>query len=169
MAEDEWGLEQREPTEREKFFEEAHKQFVEKVKRVDAMMLAVVKAQVTVEQALAAFLEAHGKNPKHFLYTKNKIIECKKIDPPEVSRALWDLFEFCTHVRNELVHSLDDAQITAKTQKVREAYIAMTGNERQKQGIRDMNDAQMITSAIYHLGSYIVVATDNWEESKKKP
>jgi hypothetical protein len=40
------------------------------------------------------------------------------------------------------------------------AYLTVTDNERRKQGIREMDDTQMITSAIYDCGSLIVATTD---------
>jgi hypothetical protein len=51
-------------------------------------------------------------------------------------------------VRNELVHSLNDAKIKAKSDQVREAYLAVTESESQKQGVRDMSDTEMVTSAL---------------------
>jgi hypothetical protein len=161
-------LEERRPTERELLFEEAHKRFKEKLERIDNMILAVVKAQITVERFMISFLEAHGRDPKHFFFTAQKIKECKRIDPPEVGQTMWELLTLCSYVRNELVHSLDDEEIKAKTDAVREAYLAATENGRQKQGIREMNDTQMVTSALYDCGSHIVVATMKLEEENKK-
>ena len=151
---------EREITEREKFFEEAHKRSIELVARIDDMMLAVVKAQVTVEGSMIELLEAHGKDPQHYFYTSQKIKALKGIDPSEVGQPMWDILSLCSYVRNELVHSLNTAKIKEQSDKVREAYLAVTENERQKQGIRQMTDTQMVTSAIYHCGSLIVIATE---------
>jgi hypothetical protein len=99
---------QRELTERETFFEEAHQRFKKEAERIDNMILIVVKAQIIVERFMIGLLEAHGRDPKHFLFTAPKIKECKeKIDPPEVGQPMWELLSLCTHARNELVHSLD--------------------------------------------------------------
>ena len=119
---------------RKALFEEAHKRFKERIARIDDMILSVLKAQITVEQSMIAFLEAHAKDPKRFFFTKDKIKECSRIDPPEVGQTMWSLLTLCSHVRNELSHSLDDEQIKLKTNAVRTAYIAATENERQKQG-----------------------------------
>lgn len=151
---------ERELTEREKFFEEAHQRFKKEAERIDNMVLTVVKAQIVIERSMIELLEAHGRDPKHFLFTAPKIKECKeKIDPPEVDQPMWELLSLCTHVRNELVHNLDTKEIKGKCDKVREAYLAVADNERRKQGIREMDDTQMVTSAIYDCGSLIVVAT----------
>jgi hypothetical protein len=160
---------EREMTEREKFFEESHQRFKKEAERIDNMVLTVVKAQIVIERFMIELLEAHGRDPKHFLFTAPKIKECKeKIDPPEVGQPMWELLSLCTHVRNELVHNLDTKEIKAKCDKVREAYLAVTENERRKQGIREMNDTQMVTSAIYDCGSLIVVATEAKVTSDKK-
>lgn len=155
---------------REELFAQAHERSKKHVARIDNMILTVVKAQIIVEGFMASFLDAHGRDSKHFFFTAPKIKECKRIDPPEVGQTMWDLLSLCTYVRNELVHSLDDKQIRDKMDAVRAAYMAVTENLRQKQGIRDTNDTQMVTSAIYDCGSRIVVATDNkMAQDKKKP
>lgn len=153
---------------REEFFEQAHERFKRRAAEVDNMILTVVKAQIIVEWFMIELLEAHGRDPKHFFFTAQKITELKKIDPPEVGQAMWQLLSLCSYVRNELVHSLDNEQLKAKANTVREAYLAVTENERQKQGIREMTDTQMVTSAIYDCGSLIVVATDNKMAADKK-
>jgi hypothetical protein len=153
-------------TERELLYEEAHKKFVEKSKRISDMVLTVLQAQITVEGSMIEVLQAYGKDPKHFFLTGHKIKECKRLDPPGVGHGAWDLLTLCSHVRNELMHSLDDAAIKAKSDAVREAYLAVTENERQKQSIREMTDTQMVMSAIYHVGSLIVVATERLCEEK---
>jgi hypothetical protein len=160
---------ERELTEREKFFEEAHERFKKEAERIDDMILTVVKAQIIVERFLIGLLEAYGRDPKHFFFTGPKIAECRdKIDPPEVGQTMWKLFELCTHVRNELVHFLDTKEIKAKCEKVREAYLTVTESERQKQAIRDMDDTQVVTHAMYDCGSLIVVATEAKVAADKK-
>ena len=149
-------------------FEEAHVRFEEHIARIDNMILSVLNAQIAVERCMISLLETHGKDPKHFFFTAQKIAECKRIGPPEVGQTIWDLLMLCTHVRNELAHSLDNENRKAKIDAVRDAYLACTDSEVQKQSIREMNDTQMVTSALYHCGSIIVIATENNEGDKKK-
>ncbi|UWU75924.1 hypothetical protein N2603_39300 [Bradyrhizobium huanghuaihaiense] len=104
MAKEIWELEERVPTERELFFAEHRKRFDEDLKRVDDMILTALKAQIVIERQMIALLEAHGRDSKHFFFTKNKIKECKKIDPPEVEQPIWHLLSKCSWVRNELAH-----------------------------------------------------------------
>jgi hypothetical protein len=161
-------LKEPEPTEREKLFEETHKRSMERIARIDDMMQAVVKAQVTVEGSLIEMLEAYGKDPAHYFFTSKKIKALRDIDPPGVGRPMWDLLLQASYVRNELVHSLNEGKIKEESDKTREAYLTITQNERQKQSIRDMTDTQMVTSAIYHCGSHIVVATEKLAAEQKK-
>jgi hypothetical protein len=168
MDEESWILrDDPEPTEREKLFEETHKAAIERVARIDDMMQAVVKAQVIVEGSLIEMLEACGKDPAHSFFTSKKIKALRDIDTG-VGRPMWDLLLQASYVRNELVHSLNEVKIKEESDKTREAYLAITQNERQKQSIRDMTDTQMVTSAIYHCGSHIVVATEKLTADKKK-
>ncbi|MGY3591458.1 hypothetical protein ACVIGB_008963 [Bradyrhizobium sp. USDA 4341] len=150
-----------EPTEREKLFEETRKRAMELVRRTEHMMLSVVKTQVIVEGFMIALLEAYGRDPNRFFYTGKKIEELRdRIDPPEVGRPIWELLSLCSHVRNELVHSLHVDKIKEKSQKVREAYLAMTPEGACKESIKEMNDTEVVIDAIRDCGGYIVVATD---------
>lgn len=160
---------QRELTEREKFFEEAHERFKKEAERINNMILTVVKAQIIVERSMIALLEAYGRDPKRFMFTAPKITECKeKIDPPEVGQPMWELFSLCTHVRNELVHSLDTNLFKKKCDKVREAYLTLAESEARKKTIREYDDTQLVTNAMYDCGSLIVVATEAKEAANKK-
>ena len=160
---------QRELTEREKFFEEAHGRFKKEAERINNMILTVVKAQIIVERSMIALLEAYGRDPKHFMFTAQKVAECKdKIDPPEVGQPMWELFSLCTHVRNELVHSIDTNLIKEKCDKVREAYLAIAESEVRKKTIQEYDETQLVTSAMYDCGSLIVVATEAKEAENKK-
>lgn len=160
-------LDEPEPTERKRLFEETHKKSMERGARIDDMMQAVVKAQVVVEGSLNEMLEACGKDPAHSFFTSRKIKALRDIDTG-VGRSVWDLLLQASYVRNELVHSLNEAKIKEESDKIPEAYLAITQNERQKQSIRDMTDTQMVTSAIYHCGSHIVVANDKLVADRKK-
>ena len=149
-------------------FEAAHKKFKEDLERLDNMILMLLKNQIIVERFMIAFLEAHGKDPKHFFYTSAKIKGCSDIDPPEVGKAHWELLTLCSYVRNELAHSLDNDKLKAAINAVRDAYLAVTDSEVQKKSIRDMNPTQMVTNALCHCGSLIVIATENKIEADKK-
>jgi hypothetical protein len=100
---------------------------MEFVKRIEHMMLTVVKTQVIIESFMIELLEAHGRDPQRFFYTGKKIEECKdKINSPEVGQPIWELLTLCSHVRNELVHSLNIEKIKEKSEKARQAYAAIT-------------------------------------------
>ena len=87
------------------------------------MMRAVVKAQVIVEGSLIEMLEACGKDPAHYFFTSKKIKPLRDIDTG-VGRPMWDLLLQASYVRNELVHSLNEAKIKKESDKAREAYLA---------------------------------------------
>jgi len=149
-------------------FEAAHKKFKEDLERLDNMILVLLKNQIIVERFMIAFLEAHGKDPKHFFFTGDKIKGCSDIDPPEVGKEHWELLKLCSYVRNELAHSLDNDKLKIALDNVRNAYLAVTDNEAQKKSIRDMDGTQMVISALCHCGSLIVIATENKKEADKK-
>lgn len=155
--------------EREKLFEEAHKRSMELIRRTEQMMLSVVKTQVIIEGFMIQLLEAHGRDPQRFFYTGKKIEELRdKIDPPEVGRPVWELLEYCSHVRNELVHSLNPDKIKEKSQKVREHYLAMTPAGPRRESIKGMDDTRLVIDALHHCGGLIVIATDATVAADKK-
>jgi hypothetical protein len=171
MTEDQWVMmEEPEPTEQQKLFEETHKRSMELVRRIEHMMLTIVKAQVIIEGFMIGLLEAHGRDPQRFFYTGKKIEELRdRVDPPEVGRPIWELLSLCSHVKNELVHSLNTEKIKEKSDKVREAYLALTPDGSRKQGIKDMDDTNVVADALRHCGGFIVIATDaKIAEDKKK-
>ncbi len=155
-----WEIEEREPTERELLFAESRKRFDEDLKRIDDMILTVLKAQIVAERSMIALLEAYGKDPKHFYFAKDKIKGCRDINPPEVEPPIWGLLSKCSKVRNELAHSLDNEQIQILSEDVREAYIPFNETEREKQAIRDMTHTQVVMSAIFYCDMFIVLAID---------
>lgn len=160
MSQETWEIEEREPTERELLIAESHKRFDEDLKRIDDMILTVLKAQIVVERSMIALLEANGRDSKHFFFTKDKIKECKKIDPPEVEQSIWGLLSKCSYVRNELAHSLDNEQIKKLSEDVREAYMPFNETEREKRAIREMAHTQVVMSAIFHCGMFIMLAVE---------
>jgi hypothetical protein len=170
MAEDQWVMtEEPEPTEQQKLFEETYKRSMELVRRIEHMMLTIVKTQVIIEGFMIGLLEAHGRDPQRFFYTGKKIEELRdKIDPPEVGRPIWELLSLCSHVRNELVHSLNTEKIKEKSDKVRKAYLAITPEGPRKQGIEDMDDTNVVADALRHCGGFIVIATDAKIAADKK-
>jgi hypothetical protein len=157
------------PTEQQKLFEETHKRSMELVRRTEQMMITVVKTQVIIESFMIELLEAHGRDPQRFFLTGRKIEELRdKIDPPEVGKPIWELLELCSHVRNELVHSLHVEKIKEKSQKVRDAYLALTPAGPRRESIKGMNDTDVVADALRHCGGYIVIATDAKVAADKK-
>jgi hypothetical protein len=59
-------------------------------------------------------------------------------------------------------------KIKENSDLVREAYLALAPDGRRKQGIKGMDDTNVVTDAIRHCGGYIVVATDAKIEADKK-
>jgi hypothetical protein len=111
---------------------------------MDDMMLAVVKAQVTVESFMIELLNAYGWDPARYFFTSQKIKALKDIDPPHVGQPMWELLSLCSYVRNELVHS-QYAENEAAERQGASSVLAVTECERPKQSVREMTDTQMVT------------------------
>lgn len=156
-------------SEQQKLFEETHKHSMELVRRTEQMMTVVVKTQVVIESFMIELLESYGRDSRRFFFTGKKIEELRdKINPPEVGRPIWDLLELCSHVRNELVHSLNADKIKEKSELVRQAYAGMMPEGPRKQDILNMNDADVVANALRDCGGYIVIATDAKVAADKK-
>ncbi|WFU20779.1 hypothetical protein [Bradyrhizobium sp. CB3481] len=69
MAADQWVMmEEPQPIEQQKLFEETHKR-MELVRRVEHMMLTIVKTQVIIERFMIGLLEAHDRD-QHCFFTR---------------------------------------------------------------------------------------------------
>lgn len=168
--EEDWILaEDPPPTAQQLLFEETHKRSMELVKRIEYMMLTIVKTQVIIESFMIELLEAHGRDPQRYFYTGKKIEECKdKINPPEVGQPIWEILTLCSHVRNELVHSLNNEKIKERSEKVRQAYAAITPEGQRRQDILSASDTDVVANALRHCGGYIVIATEAKVAADKK-
>jgi hypothetical protein len=101
--------------------EASRKELFERIKKMDELMLTVLKNHVGLEQFLSEFLEASGKKPDEMsFYEKAK--ECEGLRPPEVEPAIWKVLCAANELRNKIAHTFEQAKIKAKMDALRAAY-----------------------------------------------
>jgi hypothetical protein len=145
---------------------ESHKRLTEEVKKLDDMIVTVLKYHVGVERSMVEFIEAHGKKADDTF--SEKIKQCESLNPPEIDAATWELLKRANRLRNAIAHKINGPEVKEEMKQTRAAYAALSEQSAKDQ--KAMTDVQLALSAFTHCGSFIIVATENKKEAgKKKP
>jgi hypothetical protein len=144
--------------------EKARQEAIERVKRVDEMMVTVLKNHLVVEQFMDEFLLASGKKADGKF--SDKIDRCRGLKPPEFTDKDWAVLSKANQLRNKIGHTLDQAEIKAKMDEVRVAYLAALSDE-QRPHSEKLDDVRIAAAAFEHCGAYMVAATETARAAKK--
>jgi len=145
-------------------FEKSRQETIARVKRVDEMMVTVLKHHLVVEQFMDEFLQASGKMTDGMF--ADKIERCKALKPSEFRDKDWEVLTKVNRLRNKIAHTLDQAEIKAKMDKVRAAYLAALSDE-QRPHSEKLDDIQIAAAAFEDCGAYLVAAAEIARGSKK--
>jgi hypothetical protein len=138
--------------------EASRKELFERIKKMDELILTVLKNHVGLEQFLSEFLEASGKEPeKMSFYEKAK--ECEGLRPPEVEATIWKVVYAANELRNKIAHTFELAKIKAKMDALRAAYLAAL-TPTQVEAPKELDDGRIAAGAMELCGAYLVVATE---------
>jgi hypothetical protein len=77
---------------------ESHKRLTEEVKKLDDMIVTVLKYHVSVERSMVELIEAHGKKAADTF--SEKIKQREALNPPEIDAATWELLKKANRLRN---------------------------------------------------------------------
>jgi hypothetical protein len=145
--------------------EESRKELFERIKKMDELMLIVLKNHVGLEQFLSEFLEVSGKKPEELTFYE-KAKESEGLSPPEVDPAIWKVVYAANELRNKIAHTFDRAKIKAKVDALRSAYLAAV-TPTQAEAAKKLDDAKIAAGAMDLCVAYLVVATDAVRTGKK--
>jgi hypothetical protein len=138
--------------------EASRKDLFERIKKMDELMLTVLKNHVGIGQFLSEFLEASGKKPDEMsFYEKAK--ECEGLRPPEVEPAIWKVVYAANELRNKIAHTFEQAKIKVKMDALRAAYLAAL-TPTQAVAAKTLDDARIAAGAMELCGAYLVVAAE---------
>jgi hypothetical protein len=145
---------------------EAHKIMAERVKLYDERIVMVLKGHLSAEQSLDDLLKAASRRWKCRTFA-GKIDIAQKLFLPELDEPMWAVLKSGNELRNAVAHGHKEGTVTQRMTELRKALLAWVSPE-QRAGIEGMTDPQMVSTAFYQCGSYLVVATDRLEEKNKK-
>lgn len=167
MDEENWVmLEDPEPTEREKMFAEAHKKATERIQQFEERVLTVIRAHLSAEQALNSLMKAGRRRRKNRSFS-GKWWVAKGLFIEEMSEELWEVLKVGNELRNAIAHGDKPGLIEAKVVELRKAFIDANTSQQTKY-IKAMSEKQMITMALSHCASHMVVAADRLEREGKQ-
>jgi len=144
--------------------ENSRKQAIERVNRLNEMMVTVLKNHLVVEQFMDEFLVASGKKANGSFADKAQ--HCQSIKPPEIDPPIWKVLTASNQLRNKIAHTLDQAEIKMKMDEVRAAYLAALSDQ-QRPHSEKLDDLRIAAAAFELCAAYLVTATESVRASKK--
>jgi hypothetical protein len=138
--------------------EESRKKLLERVQKINELILSVLKNHLLLEQFMNGFLEVSGEKYDGLAFAE-KAKKSEELKPPEVEPSIWKVLEAANKLRNKIAHTLDQGLIQAKMDKLRTAYLAAL-TPTQAKGVEKLDDVRIASGAFELCGAYVVAATD---------
>jgi hypothetical protein len=145
--------------------EASRKKLLERIQKINDLMLTVLKNHLVLEQFINEFLDGSGKKHDDLTFAK-KVALCEELEPPEIDPPIWKTLTAANGLRNKIAHTLDQAQIRAKMDELRGAYLAAL-TPTQAKGVEQLDDDRIAANACELCGAYLVAATDTAQARKK--
>ncbi len=142
--------------------EAKRKELFERIKRMDELLLTIVKNHIGLEQIMSEFLDASGEDPEDMSFYE-KIEACEEHNPQEIEVPVWKVLYAANELRNKIAHTFDEAKVKQKLDALRAAYIAALNSPAQVAAAKKLTDAQLAAGAMELCGAYLVVATERVE------
>jgi hypothetical protein len=137
--------------------EESRKKLLERVQKINDLILTVLKNHLVVEQFMNEFLDSSGKKHDDLTFAK-KAMQCEELNPAEIDTPIWTVLDAANKLRNKIAHTLDQTQIRRKMDKLRAAYLAAL-TPTQAKGAEELDDILIAANAFELCGAYLVGAT----------
>jgi hypothetical protein len=100
----------------------------ERVNKFNALMLAVLKGHLIIEQAMDELLRASFFHPDHVREDRfsfaQKARMCRSMSLVENKDGLWTVLSAVNKLRNQIAHSLDADEIQKKMDKLRKVFLS---------------------------------------------
>jgi hypothetical protein len=130
----------------------------ERIKKMNELMLIVLKNHIGLEQFMSEFLDASGQESDEMSFYE-KAEACEKLNPPEVDPPIWKVVYAANELRNKIAHTFDQAKIKAKMDALRAAYLAAL-TPTQAEASKSLDDARIAADAMELCVACLVVATE---------
>ena len=136
--------------------EESRKKALERIQKINDMMLTVLKNHLVVELFMNDFLDVSGKKHDDLTFAEKADL-CKDLNPDEIGPSIWKVLEAANKLRNKIAHTLDQKRIQAKVDVLRVAYIAAL-TPTQAEAAEKLDDVRIAGEAFQLCGAYLVAA-----------
>jgi hypothetical protein len=145
--------------------EKSRQEMFERVEKMNALTLAVLRSHLLAEQCMGDYLIASGKKPKWVRKQKfwTKIERCKKLAKREGDDDLWRILATANHLRNSIAHTLSSEEIAEKMKQLKDQYFAYLTAE-QAAGLADEPDDFIAQSACLTCAGFIATLTKGLAE-----
>jgi hypothetical protein len=133
----------------------------ERVEKMSALTLAVLRSHLLAEQCMGDYIVALGKKPKWVQKQKfsTKMERCKRLAKDEGGDELWGVLNAANQLRNTIAHSLSSEKIAEKMRQLKDQYLACLTAE-QAAGLADQSDDYIAQSACLTCAGFIATFTD---------
>lgn len=128
--------------------EESRKKMVERVEKMNALTIAVLRSHLLAEQCMNDFILASGVKRKWLKKATfdEKLQKCKAIVVQEKDDPLWDVLKSANVLRNTIAHTLDANKIEHRMKELKDTYLAAL-TPQQAQGLAEQPDDYVAQSA----------------------
>jgi hypothetical protein len=138
--------------------EESRQKLLERVQKINDLILTVLKKHLILEHFMNEFLDASRKKYDDELSFAKKAALCKELKPAEIDPSIWEVLTKANQLRNKIAHTLDEAEIKSKTDDLRTSYLAAL-TPTQAKGAEKLDDVRIASGAFELCGAYVVAAT----------
>jgi hypothetical protein len=144
--------------------EESRKKMVERVERMNALTIAVLRSHLLAEQCMNDFMLASGVKRKWLKKATfdEKLQKCKSVAARERDDPLWDVLKSCNTLRNTIAHTLDADKIDQRMKDLKDTYLAVL-TPQQAEGLAGESDDYIAQSACVLCAGFVASLADSGE------
>jgi hypothetical protein len=143
--------------------EKTRTEMFERVERIDALTLAVIKGHLLIEQTMDAFLEASLPHPGYILgrlMFANKSYLCRSMSFDESGDKAWIVLSAVNALRNDIVHEMDPGDIKKGMDSLRTIFLGILTPEQAK-GLKGQPDQYIAQSACVHCAGFLATLAED--------
>jgi hypothetical protein len=149
--------------------EVGRKAMEERVNKYNALILAVIKGHLAIEQAIDSYLEVALFHPEHVRESRfnfsHKLQICRSMSLKQNEDRLWSVIWAANALRNEIAHDLQTEEIQNKADRLRRVYLEVL-TPQQAESAKNAPDHQIAESACYLSAGFL--ASLGWDAKERR-
>jgi hypothetical protein len=140
------------------------KAMTERVTKMDALTLAVLRGHLLLEQTMDEFLTASLFHCEHVLESRYSFLHkaqlCKAMSLNQNGNPIWELVWRGNELRNKIAHTLSTAEIKKKMDSLRAGYMDVLTPEQGK-GQEKQTDDRIAEAAFLLAAGFLAAMLDD--------